>query len=401
MYKRGASQEELAKQDKKILEIEKERVEAVRKDNIASQQKMQDGLTAKNERLRQRKLENALEPLTKEAASIQEKLNKLNTEKEEIEKEGKLRPGSTRDQNDRKLMLEGVNEDIKKIRKELDEKLKQVSAIKVEIGPSAPASPQSTDSKAYARTQRQGGTGSSAATPPPASASTTPNASQLSSVLQFTSPSGTESNFKGMNQGLQDKLLAAATDYNAVTGNKIQVNSAFRTPEDQQRLWDQSVKLGTPGRGPEGFVVAKPGTSPHESGRAVDIQNWTDPKAVAAMNKQGLKQTVPGDYVHFQQARDGGLFNGPSGGYPVELHGREAIVPLPDPSSKISVETSASKTPLNSVLANDNGSSTSSAMSSRILEDLYNLMESKLDELINASRDGNDISDKLLKYSRV
>lgn len=296
----------------------------------------------------------------------------------------------------------------------LNNELKELKLKGVASTPSDPATPQSTDSKAYARTQRQGGTGASTATPPPASAtSTTPGSSdttsnaQLSSVLQFTSPSGTESNFKGLDQGMQDKLLAAATDYNATTGGKIQVNSAFRTPQDQQRLWDESVKLGTPGRGPEGFVVAKPGTSPHESGRAVDIQNWTDPKAVVAMNKQGLKQTVAGDYVHFQQAFDGGFFKAKPGGVHVNLaEGKndEAVVPL-NPGEKIRVEKPEQennpprKDPLSTVMATDTPSTSNQA--AEILAALHDLMESKLDSMISAIRDGNNISDKILKYSQA
>jgi hypothetical protein len=105
------------------------------------------------------------------------------------------------------------------------------------------------------------------------------------------------------------------------------------------------------------------------------------------------------------KAYDGGLFDGPKAGYPVELHGREAIVPLPDPSSKISVETpaaAAAKAPLNSILTPDNNSSSAmSNMSAQILEDIYNLMEDKFDSMISTIKDGNDISDKLLKYSRV
>ena len=98
------------------------------------------------------------------------------------------------------------------------------------------------------------------------------------------------------------------------------------------------------------------------------------------------------------------IFDGPAAGYPVEMHKREAIVPLPDPSSKISVETpaaAANKAPLSSVLTTDTNSSTASNMSSQILEDLYNLMEDKFDSMIATIKDGNDISDKLLKYSRV
>ena len=40
-------------------------------------------------------------------------------------------------------------------------------------------------------------------------------------------------------------------------------------------------------------------------------------------------------------------------------------------------------------------------MATQILSELHDLMESKLDSMISAIRDGNDISDKLLKYSQV
>jgi len=74
--------------------------------------------------------------------------------------------------------------------------------------------------------------------------------------------------------------------------------------------------------------IGKPGTSKHERGLAVDIQNYKDPKAVAAMNKQGLRQTVPDDPVHFEvpKAMEGGAFAGPNSGYPVELHGKNESV---------------------------------------------------------------------------
>ena len=125
------------------------------------------------------------------------------------------------------------------------------------------------------------------------------------------------------------------------------------------------------------------------------INEYDNPSAKATGGHFHAELNMPGAY-------DGGLFDGPKAGYPVELHGREAIVPLPDPSSKISVETpaAAGKNSLNSVLSNDISTSTSN-MSSKILENLYDLMEMKFDELITASRESNDISDKLLKYSQV
>ena len=63
----------------------------------------------------------------------------------------------------------------------------------------------------------------------------------------------------------------------------------------------------------------------------MDIQNYKDPAAVAALNKQGLFQTVQGDPPHFsmmQGYKNGGIANRPS----IFGEGKlpEAAVPLPD-----------------------------------------------------------------------
>jgi hypothetical protein len=75
--------------------------------------------------------------------------------------------------------------------------------------------------------------------------------------------------------------------------------------------------------------IARPGSSPHERGIAVDINEYRDQLAVQALNRAGLFQRVPGDPVHFSLAR-GGIASGPDSGYPATLHGDEAVVPLPD-----------------------------------------------------------------------
>ena len=214
-------------------------------------------------------------------------------------------------------------------------------------------------------------------------------------LLSYGGGSGSKQNFEGLNQGMQDRVLAAAEDFNSLSGGKLKITSANRSPEEQNILYEATKALGTPGRGPEGRPVAKPGESRHESGRAVDIQNYNDPKAVAAMNKQGLFQNVPKDDVHFEQAMTGGLFNGSNSGYPVTLHGREAVVPMPDPSAKLKVE----KNELSSVTTNNSNSvseSTSNTMTN-MFSDVMEMMSSKMDEMIDRLDMGNNYSDKLVK----
>jgi hypothetical protein len=140
--------------------------------------------------------------------------------------------------------------------------------------------------------------------------------------------SGSKSAFEGLDAGFKAAVVEAAKQYNAVTGQPIQINSARRDPADQERLYNETVEAGRPGIGPTGMKVAKPGRSLHERGHAVDIQQYKDPAAVSAFNAQGLLQKVPNDPVHFQ-AKDGGVFDGPDSGYNnITLHGTEAIIPL-------------------------------------------------------------------------
>jgi len=82
----------------------------------------------------------------------------------------------------------------------------------------------------------------------------------------------------------------ARTDLMAV-GN-VQVNSAFRTVAQQYLLlqWFNRGRCGI-------TAAAAVGRSNHESGRAVDLANWS--ARVSAMAGRGWAHDVPGDPVHF------------------------------------------------------------------------------------------------------
>jgi hypothetical protein len=222
----------------------------------------------------------------------------------------------------------------------------------------------------------------------------------VDSVLKFTSRTGSKGNFDALDAGLKNRVIAAAQEFNSMTGGKIVINSAKRDPEDQQRLWDETVKAGRPGIGPTGKTVGKPGRSKHERGLAVDIQNYEDPVAVAAMNKQGLFQTVmPRDPVHFTAAKTGGMFSGPTEGYFVQLHGKEfvgnedqldAIKKLLDKVEEIGLLSESS----------DVESADSDDDSSLIIEKFTVMLESKADELLDKIKFGNRVDTDLLNYSQ-
>ena len=95
-------------------------------------------------------------------------------------------------------------------------------------------------------------------------------------VLPYTTPEGKED------------LLAAV----AAHGGELHINSAFRTVAQQYLLreWFERGRCNI-------TAAATPGTSNHESGRAIDVGNWPD--WVGALGNEGWDHTVPGDEVHF------------------------------------------------------------------------------------------------------
>ena len=245
--------------------------------------------------------------------------------------------------------------------------------------------------------------GATIPTPPglPAKGTTANEAPSTSSndVLVFGSRSGSKSNFEALVSGFKDRVIAAAQAFNAATGKKIVINSAKRDSEDQQRLWDESVKAGRPGISPTGMPIGKPGTSKHERGLAVDIQNYKDPAAIAAMNKQGLFQTVPRDPVHFTAAKTGGMFSGPSDGYFVQLHGREFVG---NQDQLDAIKKLLDKVEESGLLSDSAGevSTDSHDASALIIEKFTTMLESKADELLDKIKFGNRVDTDLLNYSQ-
>lgn len=253
-------------------------------------------------------------------------------------------------------------------------------------------------------------------------------------LLKFTDRSGSKTAFDGLESNFKNAVLRAADDYKTVTGREIQINSARRDSKDQERLYAETVAAGRPGIGPTGDRVAKPGTSLHEQGLAVDIQQYNDPMAVTAFNRQGLFQKVPNDKVHFQ-ARDGAVFSGPMSGYKpnVEMHGTEAIIPLKNGAVPVSLTSSLGElSSANSVLdqiiseqlkeikdgiVESNNSDTLKQLSqdfkqsiSQMQQQIQMLAESQksmgstsvsqlLQELISTTKNGVDIQQKILSSS--
>ena len=96
--------------------------------------------------------------------------------------------------------------------------------------------------------------------------------------------------------GLQPVLLEALARAGALLGGPVPISSGLRTRAEQEALWA--------GRFTNPYPVARPGTSAHERGMAVDVARSfvTTLRGVSAV--AGLCQPLPeADPVHFEPCR--------------------------------------------------------------------------------------------------
>jgi hypothetical protein len=181
--------------------------------------------------------------------------------------------------------------------------------------------------------------------------------------VKFTGGTGSKDHFNKLEPGVRERFLKMAQDYNNLTGKKLQVNSAFRSPEEQAAV--------NPGSNPK----AAPGMSLHNVGRAVDIQSDQRQflESAGLLGTYGFKP-LAGDPPHISAA-NGAIISGPTSGYKPNLtmHGTEAIVPL-------------------------NGSTASAAGLGTDPGAMMAQLE-KMDEMISVLKSQLSVSTKLLAYS--
>lgn len=94
------------------------------------------------------------------------------------------------------------------------------------------------------------------------------------------------------------RMLHAAADAARSIGRKIEVSSSYRSNAEQQELYDRYLA----GLGP---IAAKPGTSMHNKGRALDLPDHVgepglrdDKHARAALEARGFKFDVASEGWH-------------------------------------------------------------------------------------------------------
>ena len=157
----------------------------------------------------------------------------------------------------------------------------------------------------------------------------------------------------------------------------------------------------------DGFHNENAPSSSHTAGRAFDFVLDKKPskeegqRLVAMLQGMGInyvqdeynnpssKATAGHIHAELKGARTGGVFSGPSSGYPVMLHGREAVVPQANVKD-IKKETLSAAT---------TSASPGSDEVVGLLADMVETMSDKLDQVINKLGDSNDIQGKILNYS--
>lgn len=96
--------------------------------------------------------------------------------------------------------------------------------------------------------------------------------------------------------GLTPEMRAAIATAEAVLGRTVPVTSGWRSPAAQQALWD--------GRAANPYPVARPGTSSHERGTAIDVPRSFAPALAAVGPRVGLCRPLPvSDPIHFELCR--------------------------------------------------------------------------------------------------
>ena len=107
---------------------------------------------------------------------------------------------------------------------------------------------------------------------------------------------GGAGNGVGRRAGLSAPLLAALERADRLLGTPVPIASGLRTRAQQQSLWDR--------RHTNPYPVARPGTSNHERGQAVDVPRVFVPRLMAVAGAAGLCQPMPRtDPVHFEVCR--------------------------------------------------------------------------------------------------
>lgn len=177
---------------------------------------------------------------------------------------------------------------------------------------------------------------------------------------------------EGLAPDFAARFQQASAEYKQLTGQTVNVTSAFRTYEKQAQLYADWIA------GKSKYPAAPPGGSRHETGRAVDVDLATAEAMdrMGILSKYGLSRPVANDPIHIQGASGfRGTVSGPMSGYRTSLmaHGPEDIEIKPAGAPR-----------------------SSSSASEGSMEKLISLTE----DLVYISKSQLGVNEKLLKYQQ-
>lgn len=117
---------------------------------------------------------------------------------------------------------------------------------------------------------------------------------QISDAIGKTIQVSGNADVTGLHPALQANLANMANEYYQATGKKLQINSAFRSPEEQEKLF-KSMPAG---------MAAKPGSSLHNFGLAVDVQSAqaNELSNLGLLEKYGFVRPIASEKWHMQPA---------------------------------------------------------------------------------------------------
>lgn len=184
----------------------------------------------------------------------------------------------------------------------------------------------------------------------------------------------TGQSIEGLAPDFAERFQQAAAEYKQITGQNVRVNSALRTYEKQAELYADWVNGKSP------YPAAPPGSSSHETGRAVDVDLGTADAMdrMGILAKYGLSRPVRNDPIHITGASGfRGTLSGPMSGYTpnIMMHGTEELSIRPSSTGS--------------------GLASSSASEGTMIK----LIE-RVDDLIHVSKSQLYVNERMLKYQQ-
>ena len=183
----------------------------------------------------------------------------------------------------------------------------------------------------------------------------------------------------------------------------------WRRPLYQNDTLDQGVSRWTQGRPDTNLGTSYAKDMANAAGVSVDfpISKLTDAQLKAAAIRQQKWEGFKEGTVH--KAKLGGMFKGPTGGYPIELHGTELVIPVTPDSilSKLAEGSANSEKMTNEILDTVTGMLNGNASTGEVDQflELDNQMKEmligKINKMLDALDNKQTTSKKLLKHKIV